>query len=96
MNNRNGRFEIVIRDVVRKEGRRVTKTGTSWHIRWRADGNLRMVASGELLTSKRNAEKAVVAMPGVRVLGVNEVIMVDGSFREVRMVDERDPKLVTA
>ena len=77
MANREGRFEIIITNdpdpiVTLGDGAFgdtvsvTTKKLTFWHTVWRGDGNLRIVTTGENLTSKRNAIKNIEAFPGVK------------------------------
>lgn len=95
--NRLGRYEIVIRDLLDPVGK---KYGTSYHARWRADGNLRIRWSSEPMTSKRNALAVVEQEPGVREVtpyeGDNNKLaasICDGTYRDVLVVDERDPEV---
>lgn len=92
--NRLGRFEIVVRHQEEATADpEIKKVASAWHVRWRADGNLRMVSSTEVLTSKRNAERAIEAHAGVshvhQVGGKFWAVLVDGSRREIRIIDER-------
>lgn len=94
--NRPGRFEIVIRheeEVDFAAPTPVFKRRSGWHVRWRSDGNLRIISSTEVLTSKRNAERAIEAEAGVAEVHQDNdklwAVLVDGSRREIRIVDER-------